>query len=73
MHVSYHIDLVKIGFGIGFSHGPLIKKEGLRPIDVDQKLPRRKLLLLTNPKISPSKAGGLFLELCHNYFFENTI
>lgn len=62
------IDLVKIGFGIGFSHGPLIKKEGLRPIEVDQPLPERKLLLLANPRISPSKAGGLFLELCYKIF-----
>lgn len=62
------IDLVKIGFGVGFSHGHLIKKEGLRPIEIDRPLPSRSLLLLTNPKISPSKAGGLFSKLCQNHF-----
>ncbi|HZK10361.1 MAG TPA: LysR family transcriptional regulator [Clostridia bacterium] len=63
------IDLIRVGFGIGFSHSHLIKKEGLRLIKVDQDLPQRKLLLLTNPRISPSKAGGLFLDLCHSFFF----
>lgn len=64
------IDLVKIGFGVGFSHGHLIKKEGLRPIEIDRPLPSRSLLLLTNPKISPSKAGGLFGKLCLQHFLE---
>lgn len=66
--IDLMIDLVKIGFGIGFSHSRLIKKEGLRPLKVDIDLPSRSLLMLTNPKISPSKAGGLFDKLCRKHF-----
>ncbi len=70
--IDLMIDLVKIGFGLGFSHAALIKKEGLRPIEIDQDLPSRSLLLLSNPRISPSKASGIFHELCKEYFLASS-
>lgn len=66
--IDLMMDLVKIGFGIGFTHGPLIKKEGLRPLSVDFNLPKRQLILLSNPSVSPSKATRLFVKQCQLHF-----
>lgn len=66
--IDLMIDLVKIGFGVGFTHGPLIEKEGLCPLDVDINLPKRHLLLLTNPSVPPSKASSLFQAHCRQHF-----
>lgn len=61
--IDLSLDLIKAGFGVGFSYKRLVDKKGLIPLEVDFQIPERHILMLTTKESNTFPLVKHFKEL----------